>query len=187
MRYIGDVHGKMNGYLKAIENAPASIQVGDFGYGFVEIPVLPSGHRQIRGNHDNPALCLESPSWIPDMTVEGDTFFMGGAFSLDWALRKVGIDLWNDEELSYTEMMKAIDIYETARPSIMVTHDCPDEAADIIFRRYGNGSRTSAALQAMFEVHKPDLWIFGHWHESQRKIIKGTEFICLAELETIDL
>ena len=186
MRYIGDVHGKMSGYLKAIENCPASVQVGDFGYGFIEIPALPAGHRQIRGNHDNPFLCRESSTWIPDMTVEGDTFFMGGAFSLDWALRQQGIDLWNEEELSYTKMMRAIDVYENTNPSIVVTHDCPNEVADIIFSRYG-GSRTSAALQAMFEIHQPDLWVFGHWHSSQRQVIKGTQFICLAELEHIDI
>ena len=56
MLIIGDVHGKINEYLQLIKNRKHSIQLGDFGVGFVDIPELPINHRFIRGNHDNPEL-----------------------------------------------------------------------------------------------------------------------------------
>ncbi len=43
-------------------------------------------------------------------------------------------------------------------------------------------SRTMQALNAMFELHRPDLWFFGHWHRSAGAVIDGTRFQCLGEL-----
>ena len=48
-------------------------------------------------------------------------------------------------------------------------------------------SRTRQALQAMWSAHSPELWIFGHWHKSFDHVLRGTRFICLAELEYIDI
>jgi len=39
----------------------------------------------------------------------------------------------------------------------------------------------------LWGIHKPDLWIFGHFHNSWTQTIQGTEFRCLAELETFNL
>jgi hypothetical protein len=39
----------------------------------------------------------------------------------------------------------------------------------------------------MLEIHKPDLWIHGHWHLSSRKIYNGVEIISLGELEYVDI
>lgn len=51
------------------------------------------------------------------------------------------------------------------------------------------GNITSDGLQAMFEIHQPDIWIFGHHHKSIDTIVNGTRFICLKEADyiTIDL
>jgi hypothetical protein len=39
----------------------------------------------------------------------------------------------------------------------------------------------------MWNFYKPETWIFGHWHLSFDKVISGTRFICLNELDAIDL
>lgn len=66
IRFIGDVHGSPKAYRRAVGDAERSIQVGDFGLGFVRMPQLGPGHRFIRGNHDCPDLCRERPDWIAD-------------------------------------------------------------------------------------------------------------------------
>jgi len=187
MRYIGDVHGKMPQYLDIIKDCPESIQVGDFGYGFVPIPNLPMTHRQIRGNHDNPAIAKVSPTWIPDMHFDGTTFFLGGAHSIDKEQRIIGRDWWADEELSYLEFVKAQEIYADAKPEIVVTHDAPERVILVLFNSWYIKSRTGSALQSLLEIHKPKLWIFGHWHMSRNHVVDRTRFICLNELEYIDI
>jgi len=71
----------------------------------------------------------------------------------------------------------------------MVTHDCPWFFYNNIhsYKRFGNASRTANAFEEMFHIHKPERWIFGHHHTSIREVVQGCEFICLAELEYIDV
>ena len=66
----------------------------------------------------------------------------------------------------------------------MITHDCPHEARKQLFG-IDEKSITTNGLQAMFESHQPDLWVFGHHHKSKNELINGTRFICLTELETM--
>lgn len=47
-------------------------------------------------------------------------------------------------------------------------------------------SITVQAFDNMFEMHKPKLWIFGHWHHTLYKKISDTMFVCLGELDYID-
>lgn len=188
MRYIGDVHAKFDEYVKLIDECDASIQVGDFGMGFAQPPLLGTQHRFIRGNHDNPALCAKHQNWINDATYENDRFFVGGARSVDRSHRHIGIDWWPDEEIAYDRFGDIIQFYETVKPKIVVSHDCPMDIARHLFRAtIHDRSRTAVALQNMFEIHRPELWIFGHWHTDRRMTILGTEFICLAELSHVDL
>jgi hypothetical protein len=39
----------------------------------------------------------------------------------------------------------------------------------------------------MLEIHKPDLWIHGHWHWNYWMIHQGVQFIGLGELSYVDL
>jgi hypothetical protein len=184
MLFIGDVHGKFDLYLKIIENHTKSIQVGDFGAGFAPLPQVSNTHRFIRGNHDDLRVCEQSPSWIPDCTLEHSMFFLGGAYSVDQQFRTVGRDWWPDEELSYQSMQAAIDKYETYRPDVVVSHDAPLEVTKYLFKPQSNwASRTNRGLQIMFDIHKPSLWIHGHWHRNSHIKIFGCEFVSLAELE----
>lgn len=196
MRFIGDVHGKFSEYKSIIDDCEKSIQVGDFGVGFGGIePVESSNHRFIRGNHDSPKACAKRGDWILDGTTEGDMYFLGGARSSDQAYRTEGVSWWRDEELSQERMMDISGKFYDGelKPKIMVTHDIPWSVALKIFAPNApwlhreRGSSTQQFLDSIFEYHKPDLHIFGHWHEDKDVVIDGTRFICLAELSYIDV
>lgn len=204
-RIIGDIHGKWGNYYALAKAGPRySIQIGDFGMGFrsqektdemIKFHARNPGHRFIRGNHDNPAVCKLSPGYIPDGFVQNDVMFVGGAHSIDYWRRTPGIDFWHDEELSIPELNNLISIYEIMKPRIMISHDGPYEVVDEMFISKGLGaarskkdpSRTQMALQAMFEIHQPELWIFGHWHIYKNQMINGTKFQCLGELDWMNI
>lgn len=213
IRFIGDVHGYWNQYRDIIyrdatnKNIENSIQVGDLGMGFssysewapdsaaaFDKKFKNGNHRFIRGNHDNPSEVKKCSKWIPDGTIEttdlgNKIMYVGGAWSIDWAYRTMGVDIWEDEELSLQELNDLVNLYDQEKPDIMITHTAPIgiPAGPMGFRILGNGARTELALQEMLEIHRPKFWIFGHWHKNFDKIIDGTRFICLNELNYIDL
>jgi hypothetical protein len=208
MRLIGDIHGKFKEYQSILCDYPSnSVQIGDFGVGFfpqnwhdsVNEFHSYSKHRFIRGNHDNHTKCKEMVGWIPDGHIENDIMYIGGAWSIDnpnapagWYRRTEGVNWWKDEECSDQQFETIIDIYDLCKPRIMVTHDCPTSIATKMFWdtkllkgvQYKN--KTASALQIMLEIHKPDLWVFGHWHFSA-KLNLQTDFVCLNELEYMDI
>ena len=117
--------------------------------------------------------------------------YVGGAWSIDKQWRIKDFSWWADEELSMQEFDKILFDFITFQPDVMITHDCPQCIAKILFldgtHKPVLTSRTGQAFDAMIQHHSPKTWIFGHWHEFRQKFIKGTEYICLGELETIDL
>jgi len=205
MLLIGDIHGKWESYARILEvyKPERSVQLGDFGIGFqpedpdrVEqvryaMDNFGDDNRYIRGNHDNPQACLEDPRWIHDATFEEDTgiFYLGGAWSIDRAWRTEGLDWWPDEEMSYEALGKAIDLYEAAKPRVVLSHECPEDIVGHMFPWYRRefSSRTRDALSSMRSIHKPELHIFGHWHSSVDQTHEGTRFICLNELKTMTI
>lgn len=188
MKFIGDVHGEYEKYWEIVDSCPESIQVGDMGAGFRKLPKVPLTHRFIRGNHDSPEVCKKSLNWIPDGFHENGLMAVGGAWSIDWRTRIVGVSWWVEEELTIREFSGIIDKYENVRPEVMVTHDCPTiVASQLVSLHQQDSSRTRQAFDTMFEIHKPKLWIFGHHHMNARGIVRDTEFICLDELETVDI
>ncbi len=44
-----------------------------------------------------------------------------------------------------------------------------------------------AYQQAMFEIHQPENWVFGHWHTNFKQCINNTKFKCLPELTYVKL
>lgn len=197
MRYIGDIHGEYDKYLDIIKGCDRSIQVGDFGIGFVDNPIdsyNPDKHQAIRGNHDNPNRCKLERNMIPDGTFDlvSSTFYCGGAMTVDKPRRNHGIDWWPNEELTIREFYDIIPRFVEAKPEIMVTHDCPEFLARQEMSGYDSykasiPSITRQAFDAMWIEHKPKYWIFGHWHQSVRVEVEGTTFICLDILEYIDI
>jgi hypothetical protein len=206
VRLIGDVHGKFGRYRDTIRDASFSIQVGDMGVGFKRMfggelvnsanppfDAMSEGrHLFIRGNHDNPEVCKSHKYWIPDGTVVDGIYCLGGATSIDRAWRTEGLDWWEDEQLSYSELQKCIDDYATIKPEIVVTHEAPESIANQILATFNmtkieDASRTRQALEQMFYAHQPREWYFGHWHTSMQFKSGQTLFRCLAELEYADV
>jgi hypothetical protein len=207
---IGDAHGKWQNYIDLVGQSGVSrtVQIGDFGVGFgggnsanearltqwmTENPT----NRFIRGNHDGPEACRNMPGYIDDGMVENDVMFIGGAWSIDgpgcpWdAHRLPGHDWWYDEECSDSAFDTCQDIYAATKPRVMITHDCPSTVSKRMFFDTGilggdiYKTRTGEALQRMLDIHRPELWIFGHWHNSTQLDMDGTKFVCLAELDTM--
>ena len=211
-RIIGDVHGLVSNYkLKALKNFNGpSIQVGDLGVGFAGDEdrdeyfdkIHKNGnHRFIRGNHDNPEVCKKIKGYIQDGTIEDDVMFIGGAWSIDgpnapWGSpfgRVEYIDWWKNEECSDDQFKKFLSDYQHVKPRVMITHDCPAKVSKEMF--FGSGLRkgsiyknkTSGWLDEFIKVHQPDFWFFGHWHISYKYKYGNTYFVCLGELDFIDV
>ena len=127
---------------------------------------------------------------VPETKPGGDhgnfIFFVRGAWSIDFAYRTLGRDIWENEELTQDEFERAFQMYSETKPSIVVTHTCPQLLDDHLEFDFGNGcavkTRTGVNLQRMFDIHKPKLWVFGHHHQEFDKIIDGCRFVCLDEL-----
>lgn len=199
MKYtiVSDIHGQTHWLDKARQICPESslVQIGDFGMGFngrdwerdADQWNVVNDARFIRGNHDDPAVCKSSMSWIKDGHYENDVMFIGGAWSIDSAYRTPGYTWWPDEELSDQEFEVIHNKYCETKPKFMVTHDAPHSLSQRMFWDHGHikRTRTSYWLDAMFFNHKPVAWIFGHWHLSRNEYYQGTEFRCLAIGEAI--
>lgn len=202
MRFVGDIHGKVQQYYDLVKDTRSSLQIGDFGIGMLDAAKMHLAMRAhtenpdrrfIRGNHDNPSACRSFPGYISDGTYFSklDLFAVGGAWSIDKDERIPGWDWWPDEELSGQDFSLVQSIYADTKPRVMVTHDAPHS---VLLQMFQDGThkpiiktQTSFHLQEMFEAHQPDYWIFGHWHLGLRENIEGTKFICLAELGHIDI
>lgn len=196
-RLVGDVHGNASMYRSIISEVDKSIQVGDFGVGFGHHPVLDTNHCFIRGNHDNPALSKTYPNYIEDghheeLTTGGNIMFVGGAWSIDYAYRQENVSWWRDEEINEVKFGEIYDEYQKIKPRIMITHDCPHCVASELFQGVAlhkpiHASHTSRWFDVFLTAHKPELWMFGHWHTFADKMINGTRFICLPEFGYADI
>ena len=205
---IGDTHGKFDRYLSIAQNSEYSIQLGDFGFSssynnLAYCGLDPSRHKVIPGNHCIYPECLHSPFCLGDFgpaSLAGTSFFfIRGGLSIDRTYR-VGEwttggpkTWWDQEELSFAQMLQVIDSYKEARPDIVLTHVPPAVINDRIYPddkmlvRYGfsEGFRESTALlgNELLKIHRPKLWVGAHHHKSYTIQIGETKFVGLAELE----
>lgn len=190
VRFIGDIHSRFNDYLPLLGDHP-SIQVGDFGIGFRDNPTDyydVTRHKFARGNHDDPAGCRLEPNWIPDGTTYEGVFVVGGAQSTDQHLRTEGKDWWPDEQLSHEQLWAIADTYEQLKPQVVVSHDAPEPITHYMKGYWDwNVTRTQQALTGLLSLHRPKVWLFGHYHKSYDETIDGCRFICLNINEYIDL
>jgi predicted phosphodiesterase len=195
---IGDVHGKYAHYHKIIrqtEQHTYTIQLGDFGFKYDTLKnVDHTKHIIIGGNHDNYDICWNYPHFLTDYGYMNnfngiDFFYYRGAYSIDRNYRTVGINWWENEQVSIEQFMQARELYRDIKPKIVITHDCPQTIAASMLnpgdKIYEN--TTGWALNELLNIHEPDLWLFGHWHESRTIQYGRTKFVCLDELETYDI
>lgn len=192
MILIGDVHVQFMRYLELLlaKKPSRSIQLGDFGIGYGHnkgltkaVSVIPGIHRFIRGNHDRPVSCHDHPLCLPDVGSEGSTFWVAGGATPSFAPKD-----WGDaEQLSYIELQRAIGLYQKAKPRLMLSHVAPVFAGEYAYGRSLEKSMTEIAFEQMWELHKPEKWVFGHYHKSRTFTFKGTTFIALEELECVEV
>ena len=107
MHFLGDIHADFDWWTKITSRGycKSSIQLGDFGMGFLEkqdskrhfkeidgkkYSYHPAGvdstkHKFIHGNHDDPVLCAKSPHFLGryGYIEKLDLFYISGAFSTD--------------------------------------------------------------------------------------------------------
>lgn len=201
---IGDVHGKSDRHLKICNNSELTLQLGDLGFNYDYLNRLDwSRHKFFMGNHDNYGLDILPQHCLGDFgpyDFEGRSvpfFFIRGGLSIDKRFRTAGFDYFFNEELNQVQMDACLSLYEQTKPDIVISHEFPVEAipylssfSDEYIKEnfYVNvPSRTSLFLSELLNIHRPALWIGGHFHKTYKVNIDGTEFRCLDELTTMDI
>ena len=207
-KIIGDVHGKHEAYCKTIKNSDCthSVQVGDMGFQYDTLKVAKTKHKFFGGNHDNYDIYYDEPRALGDYGKAKvgalDFFFIRGGFSIDVKARLQHLELygvkswWEEEQLDVGHMIKALQEYKKDKPKIMLSHSCPHEVSAYIgnpdvLKAFGFNPKTFSThtqelLQKCFDEHKPDVWIFGHFHRTLDFDYQGTRFMCLGELRHVD-
>ncbi len=203
-RIISDIHGRKSLYLKMILPATYSLQLGDldFNYDWMKGDVDHKNHWFFGGNHDNYDVIKNSPHNLGDFGVKevpelGNFFFIRGAWSIDQKIRKKHISWWPQEELSYAESLKAIELYEATKPEILITHQTsqkiaktmgldPDFAIDCGWNESFPNHFMGTFFDQIFEIHQPKFWFFGHYHLNWIKKVDKTTFVCINQYEYVD-
>lgn len=193
---IGDVHGKSEDYLRIVRNVEQSIQLGDMGFDYTHLVDIDSiKHRVLGGNHDNyPELC-RLPNYLGNWGCYKGIFFVRGAFSIDWQYRTSGRDIWREqegynpaEEITAKDCQHVLSDYISNKPDIVISHTCPLSVKPLVVDgALLKGTLTGRLLESMLRIHRPKQWIFGHFHRTWTKVINGTAFRCLDELETYEI
>lgn len=195
-------------YLDVAGGATESIQVGDMAFHYESLNLLdPDKHRFFGGNHDNYDVIKKCPNALGDygLVKAGglDFFYARGGFSID----KIGRiyneattgrkSWWTEEQLDYSVGVRALHEYKRICPRFMLSHSCPEEVAKLIgntavLRNFGFvpeefSTVTQKMLQAMLEVHEPEVWVFGHFHMDKVVKVRNTTFICMNELQYLNV
>lgn len=201
MRLISDIHGDWRWYISITSGIESSIQLGDFGFGFFQqlqsvvddsLSDRMPNHRFIRGNHDDPELCRLSPNYLGDYgIVETDrakVFFVSGANSIDREYRTEGVSWWREEELSRSQMDKALELYTREKPDYVVSHECPMFVVTQIHPASQiRPSCTQYFLESLYNTHAPKGWWFGHHHRNIKVRTDTTTFACIQDGDYVDV
>lgn len=190
IKVIGDTHGKIDQLISLITPKQITIINGDIGFK-QEYDKLLSYLKEVKlndvyinmGNHD----------FYPYKKYSLGNYFyfqqhklltIRGAYSIDKSQRTIGLDYFQEEELNFKESNNLLAKIKKVKPSVIVSHDCPEIMYQTVCHNCNILGTTPKLLQEVLNVHQPDLWIFGHHHKSLNKQIGKTKFICLNELET---
>lgn len=121
----------------------------------------------------------------------GDVFHVRGAWSIDGNYRRRYNYSWFPrEQLSSFECMKCMRTYQDIKPDVVLSHDAPLSFIPNMRLAYWDdfGSKaisnnTNRLLQELLEIHRPKLWVFGHYHQKHDQVIDGTRFVCLNQCD----
>ena len=82
-----------------------------------------------------------------------------------------------------------MNVLKIMKESIVISHDCPTSIYVHVMTNpdKAKGSQTSKLLQALYDIHQPDAWYFGHHHRRLTVEVGQTTFECLGELDYLDI
>lgn len=207
LRVIGDIHGAYRIYYDIIQNVKYSVQLGDFGFNYSIFDELNLNHRFVPGNHENYDLietCKNSLGNFGPANIGPFSFwFVRGGFSIDCKERLKAENWpnpqpktwWPEEQLNRQQQIECIELYTQHKPNVVLSHDCPKQVERLvgnptILKNFGwpkdLKTETGMLLQDLFDIHKPELWIHGHYHRDIYHVVNGTTFICIGELNYLD-
>jgi hypothetical protein len=178
------------------------ISVGDCGIGFESkeytlnlFEILNRDFKErniyfkaIRGNHDNPSYFKVGNVHLPHFELLEDYTiikyrnktiqFIGGAISIDRTGRREGSSYWKEEGVVFNkELCEEVDI--------LVTHTAPSYCfpqtlnemvyswADQDMSLISELAKERAIMDDIFNICKPTLHFYGHFHESWSEDING--------------
>lgn len=150
--------------------------------------------RFIDGNHEDhetlKTFVFPNENWncrhIRRGTIENNTFFMGGATSIDRAQRRVGFDWFPEENISYAETNAAIDLIESDSIrkddiKIFVAHDMPSHVVKYVAPSAAldrdNNRRTLSEL--LYRLPHVKVYVHGHHHRPMRYTADGVCYVSL--------
>jgi Icc-related predicted phosphoesterase len=200
--FIGDLHAEFTHLKKMLENIPRNatlIQIGDFGFwdqyrklwetvwptlGFDKPMYAIDGNHEffpiLRGIEEITEV-WPGVTYIPRGTVldieEVKMGFIGGAASIDYKSRMLGIDWFTEEVISPADYEKMIGAAEYL--DLLVTHTPP---RSVIAKHFDDATKewfglprtwqdpSSVAIDAIWEKYGKCPLICGHMH---RKVIDG--------------
>ncbi len=105
--------------------------------------------------------------------------FMGGAASIDKQHRTLGKDWFPEEEISQKDIYNLPD----QDVDVIISHAAPTKMVEELdsWKSFVTEFKDSSysALDVVLEKYNPPLWLFGHFHQSQKGVINNTKWICL--------
>lgn len=197
IHFYGDVHGMFKEFTNYVNTKPKPdycIQVGDFGTIQFDnnkdkeyLKKLKTPVDFIDGNHEGFNLIPTfnkkyskkyNINHISRGTVSNingyKILFIGGAESIDKTSRTWGVDWFQEESITYSQIDNILQ--NNKKIDIIVSHTCPSEF-EIVKYNYNEPSRK--LLSVLLEEYKPCLWIFGHFHEKKISNYKDTKWVSL--------
>lgn len=197
LHFYGDVHGQFEDFTNCVNNTPIPdyiFQCGDFGtirFDFNEdkehLKKLKRKVSFIDGNHEGFDLlptfnekysknynCEHLPRGTIKKINDTNILFIGGAESIDKKRRVHGFDWFPEEDITYSQIEKILD--QKQNINIVVSHTAPIEfeiGGDYV--DYSNRRLLSVLRKEL----RPDLWIFGHFHEFRIDKYNRTKWVTL--------
>lgn len=112
-----------------------------------------------------------------------NVLFFGGADSIDKGLRTVGVDWFQEENITQYDIDR---IDNSIKYHIVISHTCPKFLVNDMKITLGLSSfypkysdPNCDALNEVFNKVKPSEWFFGHWHNNYSNVVNGCKFTCL--------
>lgn len=197
--FLGDTHANIKLVNKALITSKSKrvdliIQVGDFGYfpnlypSFLEKINSTIPFYFIDGNHEDHYALQQYQKENAPVEIQDNLFycprgiavkinnlnfmFLGGATSVDKTRRTIGVDYFQEENITQGQLMKFNSNYHSicnGRIDILVTHESPYLPPSMKpFDDVEDHNRN--IVKAIYEEYKPSLLVHGHHHKRYNSV-----------------